>query len=56
MVSYITVTDLTGRIVLSKNVSGNTIELNLEGLNHGVYMVNAYGTDGSFGVQKLIKN
>lgn len=56
LVSYITITDLTGRVVLSKNVSGETIELNLEGLNNGVYMVNAYGTDGSFGVQKLIKN
>ncbi len=56
LVNFITITDLTGRVVLTQNVNSNNVDVNLEELNKGIYLVNAFGKDGTFGVQKLIKN
>jgi len=55
-VQAISITDLTGREVLSQNVNSSTVEINLEGLAKGVYTITAFGTDGAYGVQKLVKN
>lgn len=55
-VQAIAVTDLTGRIVLNQAVNSSSVEINLEGLAKGVYTVTAFGTNGTYGVQKLVKN
>jgi hypothetical protein len=55
-IEMINITDMNGRVVLSQNVSSSVVEINIETLTNGVYMVNAIGKDGSFGVQKLVKN
>jgi len=55
-VNLVTITDLTGRVVLTKNVESNSVEINLDGITKGIYLINAFGTDGSYGVEKLVKN
>lgn len=55
-IAQVTVTDLTGRVVLTQSVTSNTAEINLEGLSKGVYTLTAFDVDGSYGVQKLVKN
>ena len=55
-IALVTITDLTGRVVLTQSVNSTTSQLSLDGLSKGVYTVTAFDTDGSYGVQKLVKN
>ncbi|MCB9250934.1 MAG: T9SS type A sorting domain-containing protein [Flavobacteriales bacterium] len=55
LVDHIEILDLTGRVVLTQEADGNNTVISLESIIPGVYMVNAYGENGTFGVQKLVK-
>lgn len=49
------VIDLTGKLVLSQNASGNSVALDLNTLVGGVYFVKAVDNAGNASVQKLVK-
>lgn len=51
--TLINITDMQGRIVLSKTFSGNTISINTETLKAGMYMVTIQNDNGIV-IEKLI--
>jgi hypothetical protein len=45
--SFVEITDLSGRLILSENLGGNDTELNVSGLCNGVYLINVFEKKGS---------
>jgi len=48
--------DLTGKTVIEVLVPENVIDLSVENLPQGLYMLRATFTDGSENIKKLLKN